>query len=128
MNLELVQNTIEQIESLDTTFENCQNLAALYIVRDMYKPRKSQLLQYEQVAKELSDIFPQYSKYIEIKKQYQLKKVSADEVSVEIKELCKQIYEFLILLYVDSDMPQERKSLQNLAEKINNEYKKITKM
>lgn len=128
MNLELVQNTIEQLESLDTTFENCQNLAALYIVRDMYKPRKSQLLQYEQVAKELSDIFPQYSKYIEIKKQYQLKKVSADEVSVEIKELCKQIYEFLILLYVDSDMPQERKSLQNLAEKINNEYKKITKM
>ena len=128
MNLELVQNTIEQLESLDTTFENCQNLASLYIVRDMYKPRRSQLLEDEKVAKELSDIFPQYTKYIQIKKQYQLKEVSADKVSLEINELCRQISEFLILLYVDSDMPQERKSLQDLVEKINNEYKKITNM
>lgn len=117
MNLELVQNTIEQLENLDTTFENCQNLASLYIVRDMYKPRKSQLLEDELVAKELSDIFPQYRNYREIKKKYQLKELDKSALIHSMELLGQELEEFLTLLYKDTDTQEERDLLEKILQR-----------
>lgn len=113
MDLDLVQNTIEELESADTTFSNCQTLASLYIVRDMYKPQVSQLLQAdEKVAKELSDLFPQYRNYREIKRKYQMKELPDSALSDSMALLCQELREFLILLYNNTELPEERECIQ----------------
>ena len=129
MDLDLINNTIEELEYSDTTFMNCQNLAALYIVRNMYKPNTmSQLDQSDRVIKELSDLFPQYKKYREIKEQYQLNNVDAERVCHAMKGFCNELYEFLTILYSDSDLPDERVYLTEMIEKTQKQYEKIAEL
>ena len=122
MNLDILQNTIEELECSETTFFNCQNLAHLYIVREYYKPRHSSLLtDTEQLTKELSDIFPQYRKYIDSKRNYQLHKISQEEVIYNMKILCKEIQEFIIMLYTNSDCTDERKFIKEIIQNVSRE-------
>ncbi len=124
MDLDLINNTIEELENSDTTFINCQNLASLYAVRENYKLRSSLLTEDEAVAKELSDLFPQYRKYREIKRKYQLNELSEKAVTSSMELLCKELQEFLMILYRNSDLPEERKSIKCTLDSVISEYEK----
>ena len=102
MNIEDVRSTIAKLENDETTFENCQKLATLYIIRDNY------------VDKELNDILPQYSKYADIKRKYQLGEVSEKVVEKQIKIVCKEIREFIHSLYTSTDLPVERLCIETM--------------
>lgn len=67
----------------------------------------------ELLTKELSDIFPQYGKYVESKKEYQLNDAPKETVIKNMKLLCKEVGEFISMLYCNSDMPEERSIIQN---------------
>lgn len=128
MDFKTIQNTIEELENSETNFFNCQNLAHLYIVREYYRPKQSSLLSEDELlTKELSDIFPQYRKYIELKKKYQSKEIPKEAVigSMEAlcEELCEEIKDFLLLLYCNSDMPEERKSIKDVLDTVSCECK-----
>ena len=51
---------------------------------------------------------PAYTEFCKIKKQYQLNQVSIEAVTTGIKDVCKEIYEFLQTLYNNSDIAEER--------------------
>ena len=66
MDLIAINRMIDELEESDTSLSNVRNLSALYNVR-------TQLLGTNTVIKELNDILPSYTEYIEVKKRYQLK-------------------------------------------------------
>ena len=106
MNLVDINRTIQELEQDSTTFENCYKLASLYIVKDKFNSGK--------VQNELNDILPQYMKYVDIKRRYQLGEISEKAVENQIKKVCQEISEFISVLYTSTDMPIERKYIKNM--------------
>lgn len=106
LDIDIIDNTIKELEDSETTFFNCQNLAALYIVRDKLGQTK--------LDKELFDIIPTYKKYCADKKKYQLQEVSEKMVIEDLRKVCKEIKEFVNTLYSHSDIESERNEIQFL--------------
>lgn len=113
MDKNIVNEMIGELESADTTFQNCNDLAALYKVRDELGANK--------VEGEISDILPAYRQYIQIKTNYQSGKTDKDKVIDSINLVCKEIYDLIKTLYSCSDMPLERIKIQNMVEAVKSE-------
>lgn len=113
MDKSIVNEMIGELESADTTFQNCNDLAALYKVRDELGANK--------IEGEISDILPAYRQYIQIKMNYQNGKTNKDKVIKSINLVCKEIHDLVKTLYSCSDMPLERIQIQNMTECIRKE-------
>ncbi len=108
MDVKDINRTISELEQDSTTFENCEKLAHLYIVRDNF-------YQYE-----AEDILPQYIKYVDIKRRYQLGEVSEKLVEKQIILVCKEVSEFLRQLYSSTDLPEEREVFKSMITGLQN--------
>lgn len=117
MDLTAIQDNIEELENADTTVENVRELASLYIVRENYKNANLTVI-FNDTAKELDDILPQYRKYIEIKRQYQLGQLPDTAVKKSIRNVCREIYEFISTMYSCTDMKAERDCIDELIQKL----------
>lgn len=104
MNLVEIENTIKELESGEATFASCEKLANLYIVRDHLLPK-------DEVVKEYTDIFTAYEKFCSTKADYQQNKLPKEAVIADINLLCNEVYEFLLILYSNSDMTEEREAI-----------------
>lgn len=113
LNLQEIENTIDELENGDTTFDACIKLAALYNVREHFKGEVGAEKVSDKVTKELADILPHYEAYIEAKRSYQLNKISEETVIEYMSTLCVEIDEFIHTLYISTDTPQERFLLHN---------------
>ena len=74
MDIKDINRTIEELEKDSTTFENCQKIASLYIVRQNYETGLKS--SGNRVKQELTDILPAYSKYVDTKRRFQLGELS----------------------------------------------------
>lgn len=110
IDLEEVNNTITELQNGQTTFDSCQKLASLFIVRNY-------LAGNDNVLSEYHDILPSYSKYVECKRNYQLNLDSLEHVENAFKTLLQEIYEFLDILYISSENTQERASIMSVIER-----------
>lgn len=115
LDLEMIDNTIEELEQGDTNFATCQKLASLYTVKQFYGKQSEPT---QEVEAELSDILPQYRIYCRIKRNYQLGEASETRVLNSLKGVCKEIEEFFQILYRSTDMPEERSQLKTLVQKL----------
>jgi hypothetical protein len=113
MDKNIVNEMIGELENADTTFQNCNDLAALYKVRDELGANK--------IEGEISDILPAYRQYIQVKMNYQNGKTDKDRVIKSINLVCKEIHDLVKTLYSCSDMPLERIQIQNMTECIRKE-------
>ena len=110
MDITVINNMIDELEQSEPSLSNVRNLSALYNVR-------SNLLgttRFDKTTKELSDILPSYLQYIDIKRKYQLHEVSDEALYLNMKELCREIQEFIRALYSGSDTQKERDMLRQL--------------
>ena len=121
MNIQEIENTITELETSDTTFSNCQKLASLYIVRHYYKGEPQSKMN-STVVKEFNDILPMYSEYCNIKRRYQLKELTSDAVIVAIKNVSREIKEFIKTLYANVDTPEEKEELTNMIAQLKTLY------
>lgn len=114
LNITTINDLIDELENGDTSLSNIRNLSALYNV-------KTHLLgsnNYDSTTKELKDILPSYLQYIETKRKYQLKETTEEAVYINMKELCKEIKEFIQTLYSGTDTPREREILKSAIKEI----------
>nr|DAE06076.1 MAG TPA: hypothetical protein [Siphoviridae sp. ctsxw88] len=68
--------------------------------------------------KEYKDIQPRYAEYCNVKKQYQLNTVPQELLKQSTKYLCKEIEEFIQILYTNSDTDFEKTEFKNSLEKM----------
>lgn len=106
MNITDINRTILELENDSTTFENCYKLASLYIIRERYNR--------DVVEQELDEILPQYIKYRDVKRKYQLGEISENAIERQIKVVCKEVTEFINTLYASTDMPAERNCIKTM--------------
>lgn len=116
MDISVINNLINDFENSDTSLSTIRNLSALYNV-------KTHLLQSNQdlankTTKELSDILPSYIQYINAKRRYQLHEITDETVYINMKELCKEIKEFIQALYSGTDTEKERELLKQMIKEI----------
>lgn len=123
MDMYMIDSTIDELEQSETNFSNCDKLAMLYIIKDHYKkyPPVSRGL-YDEVEEELNDIAPQYKKYCELKRDYQLGNIQKDAVLHSLKLVTIEIKEFITILYNNTDMKEERDELKSMINTIYNAY------
>ena len=123
LNIDEINNTIIQLQNEPTTFDTCKKLAALYIVREHldFDSKDDINNQEDTVEKELNDIAPQYRKYCDLKRKYQLNEISKEPVIQSMTLVSKEIEEFIRILYCNTDMLEEREiinqTLKILVEK-----------
>ena len=103
-------NILTLLENCDTTYQNCNDLAALYKVRDELGANR--------VENEIEDILPAYRKYVELKTKYQNGEATQEAVVKSINIVCREVYDLVKTLFSCSDMPLERIKIQNMAESI----------
>lgn len=115
MDITAINDAIQELENSETTQENVLELASLYTVRNNIQ------VAMDPVQSELTDIFPYYLKYRQIKQKYQRNQAIDYEVIQGIKDVCQELKEFVETLYNHTDMHKERmcikKAVQELAEK-----------
>ena len=114
MDISTINDLIDELENGETSLSNIRNLSALYNV-------KTHLLgsnRYDSTAKELNDIFPSYLQYVETKRKYQLNEVTDETIYVDMKELCKEIKEFIQILYSSTDTEKERDLIKQMIKEI----------
>ena len=112
LNLDEINNTIEELENGTTTFDTCIKLASLYTVQEHLQ--ESEQLKVQEVEQELNDILPQYRLYCEAKRKYQMHESSESAIQYAMENMCKEINEFIHILYNSTETVQERESIKRL--------------
>ena len=110
LDLQEINNTIESLENGITTFDVCNKLASLYIVREYMQKSAHN----NNVETELKDILPRYREYCDIRRRYQLGEVGEIAVQNAMQYVCKEIKEFMQSLYTSTYNDSERAMLRNL--------------
>lgn len=114
MDLIIINEMIDELENADTSLSNIRNLSALYNVRTQLIGSNVK----NSVVKELNDILPSYTEYVNLKKRYQLKEITVDNVLIQLNNVCREIKEFIQALYCGTDNEQERELLDNLIKSL----------
>ena len=110
MDIKDINRTIQELKEDSTTFENCERLAHLYIVKEHMN----------NAEEEYEDILPQYVKYMGMKRKYQLGEIAEPAIEKQIKAVCKEISEFIHTLYTSTDMPSEREMIKSMVSGLQN--------
>lgn len=122
MDIADIEYAIETLENEDSTIENVDELANLYIVYDHMKAGLNRTS--DGIEDELRDILPSYRIYCGSKRKYQLGQANEIEVIQNLNLLCQEISEFVNSLYSGTDMNKERLYIRKEITKI---YEKLTK-
>lgn len=122
LNIVEIDNTIQELENGNTTFDACLKLASLYIVKEHYFGGKKEYGSNaeDMIIKEYKDILPEYHKYVDIKTKYQLGELSEKAVETQIQRVCVEISEFIHTLYTGTDMPSERMYIRSMLDNLQN--------
>lgn len=124
LDLQEIENTIDKLERGPTTFDSCQKLASLYIVRDEYKKTGPTQVDAgpDVVEQELDDILPQYRQYCQIKTRYQRGEIASDAVLRGLSAVNREIREFIHTLYRSTDFPEERNLILQMIDELHQSY------
>lgn len=94
------------------TLSNARNLSALITIQSYMKNAIQS--KPDSLERELNDILPQYKEYCAVKRQYQLGRATDDLVVASMRLVCKEVKEFLLILYQNTDTQIERNMLKRM--------------
>ena len=119
INLQDINETIHDLEQQPTNFTVCEKLAILYTVRNNIiksesEPKVEHTLEINPVVSEYMDILPSYERYCEDKRKFQLGELTQDKIINDMKDVCKEIQEFITTLYSNTDTIDERELISNM--------------
>ena len=120
LSLDEIDGMITELENTLQSFTDLQRLADLYIIKDAQKKRLTSLANTNDATlQELNDILPQFKNYCMIKKRYQLNELPKQTVIYAMKDVCKELNEFVHILYSNTDTPEERTEIENFIQNLN---------
>lgn len=123
MDIQIIENTIDELEHSDISMNNAIELASLYIIRNnnltgINKEETSG------IQGEIEDILPAYTEYRQVKTQYQLNNLPDFVVVKTLKLLCQEIEDVINLLYSSTDMNKERRCIKQMIFNLYSKYGK----
>ena len=121
MDLVAIEEAIEALENDVTTVDNVSELASLYICRENMKAGLKTMI--DGVKQEYDDILPYYIKYRDTKRRYQTNEAIDSEVIQGIKDVCRELREFIDMLYQHTDMNKERLCIKEMIKTLAQKYK-----
>ena len=116
MDIKIINEMIEELEDSDTTYANVADLASLYMVREKFNAPA------DVVTKELSDILPAYNVYKTVKRNYQLNGIDKSKVIRQMEFVCKELKDFVGILYSSSDLLEERELILKTIKELGNKF------
>lgn len=124
MTLEVINDMIQDIEQSDNSLSNARSLASLYILKSIKENDENLILKRSSsiVTKELDDILPSYNYYIDTKRRFQLKQLNEELVIEALKDVCREIKEFVQIIYSCTDMPIERDTIKEMLSDLNKQF------
>lgn len=109
IDLQVIEDTIYDLEQEPLSLDLCEKLATLYICRDHAKSGLNRPTEASNgVLNELHDILPAYNKYVETKIRYQKYEVVEQMVIIAMQNLCDEITDFVSELYHNTVSNAER--------------------
>ncbi len=118
LDMELIEDSIAELEQDATSYENCIRLASLYICREINKNRNMSALDTSNnVSHDSNDLFSTYNKYIDAKMRYQQYEVVDKMLIYAMSNLCHELTDFISNLYHNTETTAERALI---VEMINN--------
>ena len=123
MDIQIIENTIDELEHSDISMNNAIELASLYIIRNnnLTGINKEET---GGIRGEIEDILPAYTEYRQVKTQYQLNNLPDFVVVKTLKLLCQEIEEVINLLYSNTDMNKERRCIKQMISNLYSRYSK----
>ena len=118
MNLKEVNDAINELLNGPLTLSNARNLSALIVVQS-YLQNAIQS-ESDSLERELNDILPRYKEYCEIKRDYQVGKIPKDDIIISMRRVCKEVNEFLLSLYENTETAEERTMLKTMLKDVQN--------
>lgn len=123
MTIDTIDKMIQDIEKSEISLSNARSLASLYILKLIKENRFYTLLNAsDSVERELDDILPTYNYYVNTKRRYQLKELDSILVLEALKDVCQEIKEFLLILYRNTDMQEERAEIKEMLSDLNKQF------
>lgn len=118
LDMELIEDSIAELEQDATSYENCIRLASLYICREINKNRNMSVLDTSNdVSNDSNNLFSTYNKYIDAKMRYQQYEVVDKMLIYAMSNLCHELTDFISNLYHNTETTAERALI---VEMINN--------
>ena len=118
MNLTEVNDATKELLNGPLTLSNARNLSALITIQSYMKNAIQS--KPDGLEQELNDILPQYKEYCNIKRGYQLGKLSDTDLIVAMRRVCKEVNEFLLSLYENTETAEERTILKTMLKDVQN--------
>ena len=118
MNLAEVNEATKELLNGPLTLSNARNLSALITIQSYMKNAIQS--KPDGLEQELNDILPQYKEYCNIKRGYQLGKLSDTDLIVAMRHVCKEVNEFLLSLYENTETAEERTMLKTMLKDVQN--------
>ena len=112
MNLAEVNDAIKELQESSLTLSNARNLSALITIQSYMKNAIQS--KPDSLERELNDILPQYREYCAVKRQYQLGRATEDLMIASMRLVCKEVKEFLLILYQNTDTKIERNMIRRM--------------
>lgn len=110
LDLKLIEYTIDELENKETTFTTCEQLAALYSVREHVLKEKKE----KQSKKDFTSMLPWYKGYIDIKCKYAKHQVTDEALCEAAKVITQEIKDFLKTLYANADIKEEKEIIEKM--------------
>lgn len=123
MDIQIIENTIDELEHSEISMNNAIELASLYIIRNnnLTGINKEET---GGIRGEIEDILPAYTEYRQVKTQYQLNNLPDFVVVKTLKLLCQEIEDVINLLYSNTDMNKERRCIKQMISNLYSRYSK----
>ena len=117
MDLTDINATIEELENQKVTFDSCQKLAMLYIVRDHNQEEKPVVAQ-----QATAPLIPSYSAYCMDKRKYQLGQLTEIVVLDDLRFVCSDILLLVQRIYSGSDTEAEKEQIKSIIRELTTKY------
>ena len=119
LDMELIEDSIAELEQDATSYENCIRLASLYICREINKNGNMRTVDTSNDSiREEDCLFTSYNKYVDTKRRYQEYEIVDRLLICAMSNLCDDLLDFIEQLYHNTETEAERALIVEMVNKM----------
>lgn len=119
LDLEIIEDTIHELEQEPISYDTCNRLASLYICREINKNGNMRMVDTSNDSiREEDCLFTSYNKYVDTKRRYQEYEIVDRLLICAMSNLCDDLLDFIAQLYHNTETEAERALIVEMVNKM----------